>query len=61
MESMNSTKNLFKSGNLLDNSKENLMLSSFLYKVNSANKIDEKSIVSNYLNSLRKDYDKLHK
>lgn len=37
------------------------MFESFLQKVNSASKIDEKSIVANYLNLLRKDYDKMHK
>lgn len=37
------------------------MFESFLQKVNSATRIDEKLIVANYLNSLRKDYDKMHK
>lgn len=37
------------------------MFESFLQKVSSATRIDEKSIVANYLNNIRKDYDKMHK
>lgn len=37
-----------------------MMFETYFQKVGH-NKIDEKSIVSNYLNFLRKDYDKMHK
>ena len=45
----------------LDNYKENLMFESYMRKVGSTSRFDEKAIVSNYLNVLRKDYDKMHK
>lgn len=45
----------------LDNSKENMNYAVYLSKVKSALKIDEKSTVSKYLLSLRKEYDKMAK
>jgi hypothetical protein len=37
-----------------------MLFENYLQKVGTS-KIDERSIVSNYLNYLRKDYDKMHK
>ena len=44
-----------------DNSKENLYYEQQLGKVRSACKLDEKTIVSKYLNTIRKDYDEMSK
>lgn len=48
-------------GKTLDSSKQNLSYEGYLLKVNSASKIDQKSVVESYLNSLRKEYDKIAK
>jgi hypothetical protein len=45
----------------LDNSKENMNYENYLYKVKSAIKIDGEKMTSNYLLSLRKEYDKMAK
>ena len=45
----------------LDNSKENLCFESHLSKIKSACKIDETSIASKYLGTIRKDYDDMNK
>lgn len=48
-------------GNAFDNSKENLYYETHLTKVRSACKLDETTIVSKYLNAIRKDYDDISK
>lgn len=48
-------------GNGFDNSKENLYYETHLTKVRSACRLDETTIVSKYLNTIRKDYDEMSK
>lgn len=50
-----------KGGKGFDSSKENLYYESQLGKVRSACRLDETTIVSQYLNSIRKDYDEMSK
>lgn len=45
----------------LQSNKENLGFASYMKKVDSSSKIDEKAEISKYLWSLRKEYDKLVK
>ena len=50
-----------RKGQPFDNSKENLYYEQQLGKVRSACKLDEQTIVSKYLNTIRKDYDQMSK
>jgi hypothetical protein len=64
VERKGSTQHHFRNvnrGNALDNSKENLSYEHYLSKIRSACKLDENTIVSRYLNTIRKDYDQMNK